>query len=462
MQALAVGSVGRVAESFIAVGDWQGTGIKTGLGRFPTEILCEIFRSTLPWKRRHNNTHLLTPPWVLGLVCRRWRECALGDVKLWMKIEIDCTGLMTETKIIERFPLAALETQIVRSGTAPLDIKFESSRTPWASDYISCLLELLVQQRNRWGRLDLTFLHIFPLVLTQVKGNLQSLEHLTFCSAPLPPQIHDVFEIAPQLRDVTMINDSEDTDRWDAPVLSAPWEQITRYRGSFSAEICVDILCRAELLVECGLHDSGNDMSPGTSLAILPRLRRLAVAHPRVLKFLKTPNLEYLFLDLNRELGDVTDSVVAFTLAFLGRSQCQLKGITAEDCLANDLHSILKSTPTLLHLHADFCDEIGTSTTRLLQDTDVCPRLTSIHLGWLCMSCSEAVYDFIVARKRTLKFASISTGDRIAEFGATPDLMERLLALRSDLLKVTVVAQEQNMSEFPLSYVTKDMDPFDY
>ncbi|KAJ7767197.1 hypothetical protein B0H16DRAFT_1789188 [Mycena metata] len=295
MQASAVESVGRAAGSSIAVGDWQGAAIKTLLGWLPTEILCEIFRSTLPWKRRHNNnTHLLTPPWVLGLVCRGWRECALGDVKLWTKIEIDCTGLMTETKIVEHFPLAALETQIARSGTAPLDVKFESSRTPWASDYISCLLELLVQQSNRWERLDLTFLHIYPLVLTQIKGNLQSLK-LTFCSAPLPPQIHDVFEIAPQLRDVTMINDSEDTDRWDAPVLSASWEQITRYGGSFSAEICVDILCRAELLVECGLHDSGDDMSPGTSLAILPRLRRLAIAHPRVLKFLKTPNLEYLF-----------------------------------------------------------------------------------------------------------------------------------------------------------------------
>ncbi|KAJ7773901.1 hypothetical protein B0H16DRAFT_1880417 [Mycena metata] len=424
----------------------------SALERLPTEMLCEIFRATLPWSRRlppqENEdideidddedidaasligSEVGTPPWRLGLVCKRWRECAVGDPTLWVTVDIQCDDI-TADQITEFYPLAALEAQILRSRDAPLNVAFLACAFTDLPPLAVGLLQALVQESHRWER---AVLGLGPKMLTElapIRGRLQLLESLELLSPAIPPALNDIFGAAPQLRKVYL---TDHDDENSLTRLSVPWGQITHLRAQFSA-VCVDVLCRTHLLVECNLWLHSNVSPFVTAVAVLPRLRRLSVNNTVLLQALKTPNLEYLFLVFYDR--NVTINSAAFVVAFLQRSQCQLKGLSGSNCSAGDLTPVLANTPTLLHLHVHFqFAGVIHETARLqeLPNIGICPQLISItlHLGW--ERCDyAALYDSIMARIATLKFVSFCGGTSSAA-----SVEQRLLALRSEALDVFI------------------------
>ncbi|KAJ7186113.1 hypothetical protein C8R46DRAFT_1062498 [Mycena filopes] len=450
----------------------------------PSEILSEIFRWTLPWKRRTPvvvgpnedgfydwERMVLTPPWRLGFVCKRWRECALGDRLLWSTIAIDCYR-KGAYQITECYPLAALETQLLRSGDAPLHIIFNSIRCfeiyPPPFPALVDILAVLVSQCHRWE--ELHFEWESPsvdmiTVLTQITGRLPLLRCLTLGFAPLPVTVEmaEIFAVAPQLRKVVFLEEP-DNDYEYSPAYTAPWEQLTHLRTRSPTDRCIEILARTELLVECNLTHaiSGDDpdasvvgLRPGTSIALLPHLRRLSVTQYNLLDVLSAPRLEYLFLDFR---GADDDS--ASVLPFLQRSRCRLLGLTLIAWFPADLPPFLRNIPTLRHFHADLDkdhDDVGSAGLfRALADTTICPHLESIHLEFWMPCTYEHTYDFICARKNDtpLRFASFC-----AEGPPPPDAKKRLLSLATGDLEIVIAdGDDADTDHQPLENLEKDME----
>ncbi|KAJ7725197.1 hypothetical protein B0H16DRAFT_1782313, partial [Mycena metata] len=361
-----------------------------------------------------------TAPWRVALVCKSWRKCALSDPLLWSTIRVWCWETPA-AKVVERFPLVALETQLMRSGHAPLDIEFITfyRRTP-AEPAVLNLFKALARESHRSEQFRFLCIEPHPeivppeilAILAQIRGQTKLLRSLEFNSAPLPTQFNDMFILSPQLQKVFLAFSNL---MGPSSEFSVPWEQVTHLQAHFPTRLWAEILCRNEIL------DTPN--------FILPQLRRLSMRNSvSFLEFLETPQLEYLFL------GHFAPSIPAF----LQRSQ------------------FVTIIPTLLHLHAYLID--ADSTTQLFQELkNRCSQLTSIHLAVDNTPCDyEALCDFIAAHKNTLKFASICTNS------PPPAAKEKLLALRGDLLDLVVFDLDDesvDIEAVPLAHVTKDMEP---
>ncbi|KAJ7186167.1 hypothetical protein C8R46DRAFT_1208246 [Mycena filopes] len=414
--------------------------------RIPTELLCKIFHGTFPHSRdaAFGDT-IVTVPWKLGFVCQRWRDSALGDPSLWSSIEIQCRW-RSAAQLAPYYPLAALQTQILRSGDIPLEITFgcgshDDGEVP--SSHFLALLETVVRESQRWRKLNLNWALNHPtalLILAQIKGRLPKLHHLRLNWGLLAPTA--IFEVAPQLRKL------ESSSFLELKPLSVPWPQITHFRGRSPARVCLYICSRATGLVECAFTSPARHAPPPeTPAALLPQLRRLAVTGAGILPFIETPNLEYLFLDS-----------LTFAIPFLLRSQCRLKGLKAISCPSPDLIRLVPHIPTLLHLNASFTkvSEPSHPTDQLFRVfVDACPQLVSIHVTFGQLPCPyDALYDLFVARRRTLKFACLHERARIIPTA----VKQRFAALRSDFLEIILEDCESRGIAW-MRQATEDMQP---
>ncbi|KAJ7168028.1 hypothetical protein C8R46DRAFT_1191971 [Mycena filopes] len=400
--------------------------------RVPTELLSEILHATRP---------LASAPWHLGLVCQRWRACSLRDPSLWSSIELD-RSWRSGSQIARHYPLEALQTQMLRSGELPLDVILKSGVHDPSSGvqyHLLALLEIVVRQSHRWGKLHLEW-HLQDSVLEKIRGRLPRLHHLELgASFSL---YGEIFDIVPQLRKFFLSGIHS-----DPASLSIPWSQITHFRGRFPAWGCRDIFFRTKL-EECsfeicqGWH--GSTPPPGTPVALVPRLRRLAVTGRGLLPVLEAPNLEYLFLD-------TPVSAVPFIL----RSQCCLKGLEISSSVSSEVTRLITHIPTLLHLRAYFVGPSGIRqpAEKLFRVLDVCPQLESIDLTFSDVPCPyDALYELIVARRRTLRFVCIRKRDGTFP----PAVKERLQALGGHFLDI-ILHDVESMDMAWTHNATEDM-----
>ncbi|KAJ7164489.1 hypothetical protein C8R46DRAFT_1099686 [Mycena filopes] len=440
------------------------------LNTVPTEILCNIFRLTLPWHRRVRRFSgayelVLTPPWRLALVCRRWREIALGDPSLWSHVVIEYLRGLSLTQIEERYPLAALEAQLSRSGTALLDVTLATydggQHELDAAAQLLGRLEVLVRYSHRlegfsfgWKTSETDGGALWqpssspqlPLLLAQMTGHLPHLRRLHFTSyEQLPPETSEVFRVAPQLREVFLTEANRHGRSLPSPHVSAPWEQITHFSARLDRSLHLAILRRTEHLVECRLNVSYTASHSATPPIVLPHLRRLSVSGQDILLSINAPNLQYLFL-----------SAPDMVPPFIQRSQCSLKGFTVYSATKSDLLYSLTTITSILHLHAVLINADGI--TQLLQDVArLCPQLASLSLHLYQKLSDEdhyALYDSIVAGWTTLRFVAIGA------LGLPPaHILDRFFGLRSDGLQVVFSTFQDSAYEAPLGVVTSDMVP---
>ncbi|KAJ7137718.1 hypothetical protein C8R44DRAFT_335611 [Mycena epipterygia] len=374
--------------------------VVSSIRRLPSEILCNIFAWTLPHEctRDGGESTFTIGPWRLALVCKRWRECALGYGRLWSSIDINDTD--SDDMTADRYPLPALETQLARSRDVPLKVAF------YGGFFGSCphLLSLLKTLVLRWESFTvyLNWIDAVPEMLrtiSRIKGQLPLLRRLEMCSllTTLPTSMLDIFSTAPQLREVFLTSDAYE---YDSHVISAPWAQITRFRARFPPKFLLEILQAMPNLVECGLVmlDDKDTVPATTKVIVLPRLRRLYVEDDSFLRFLAAPNLEYLFVHGG------TDEIIPF----LRRSSCLLKGVGVFYCISPALFPLLHAIPTLLHFHVTFgYTEVPTGRTEEFfaamgvsgAPSDPWPNLKSLRIDFVTRGWDYGgLYDMVESR----------------------------------------------------------------
>lgn len=117
---------------------------------FP-ELIYEIFAWASKCSRRIGPNIVNQPPWWLGHICRSWRAIALGDSSLWRFFDVFHTWNYPHQ---DAYPQIMIETQLLRSATAPLaiDLKWHSGDTLGPSP----MLDFLFLHSNRWESLHVS------------------------------------------------------------------------------------------------------------------------------------------------------------------------------------------------------------------------------------------------------------------------------------------------------------------
>ncbi|KAJ7460315.1 hypothetical protein FB451DRAFT_1563383 [Mycena latifolia] len=346
--------------------------------RVPPELICAIFSMTLPFTRRAptgtkhaNGGSVQQAPWHLGHICRFWRAVALSYPLLWSSIHV--VDPPHPSQFANIYPRSMMESQLLRSGSQPLDVVLECNGDLGLQDSVA-----LTSDRWRALVVKASGLNSVLSLFSVTQGRLSGLEMLElidprgyWSSAP-----SDFFSTAPNLRKVIL---TDSRLRQPSPTLVLPWYQITHYRGTYRAERQLEILQAAPGLVQCSLSFSNTVQPAGHELVVLPALRRLYIRQASFLDLLDAPFLEDLFVE---------DFSIGTILPFVERSSCQLTKLVLLGCTIPAVSLALPSLSTLtdLHIRADTVERTPPShlfdaLTVASSKPIVCPRLVSFSFG---------------------------------------------------------------------------------
>ncbi|KAJ8073126.1 hypothetical protein PM082_019994 [Marasmius tenuissimus] len=319
--------------------------------RVPPEILTEVFRICTANDATEQSMPFLCPddwlsfpgsldtrkaPWILGQVCRGWREVATSASDLWTQISVPF-----KSKASSRLLSALnrnLRLQLERSHKRPLTV---AHRDPYGG-IENPLLLVLRNSHSRWERAFLdgsieTFRHLvpsgasFPLLKTlQLSFDVDHWEDN-------PPYIS--FSNTPTLERLTLCGDLTAVLCTNHQI---PWKSVIHY-ASRDFTTCTPptdnqflILPKLENIETCVIDTSEGEYVgvPSTPSLELKFLHTLVISYPEILegdssipsllRWLVLPALRVLRFPIGLEFpGDVID--------LLNRSSCELEELVIEN-----------------------------------------------------------------------------------------------------------------------------------
>ncbi|KAG2365453.1 hypothetical protein BDR07DRAFT_639789 [Suillus spraguei] len=110
--------------------------VRTTIYDLPTEILSEIFFYCLP-KHEHLSPESRLAPILLTIICRRWREVAVGFPRLWCNPQLDVKQADWQKRAL------CYNTWLSRSRGCPLSLRL-NCHTDWSE--LQALLQPYLQQ----------------------------------------------------------------------------------------------------------------------------------------------------------------------------------------------------------------------------------------------------------------------------------------------------------------------------
>ncbi|KAJ6483257.1 hypothetical protein C8R45DRAFT_1099536 [Mycena sanguinolenta] len=348
---------------------------------------------------------------------------ALGDRSMWSRISIH--GEVFPRGFEQVFPVAMVQTQLLLSRDAPLDIHLDWSPFDNTSSdaHFLTLLNSTINHCSRWQWLELVGdvnMAKYITALSRIKSQIPWLHRLEAylrvnwfnVGSGLNGTDIDFFAAAPALREVFLCKSAlGETTKSRSVVFPIPWEQITKYRAALDIDGHLTILHRAQGLRECSLlFLRGENDIPGANIQLLA-LNKLHVQDTTFLNTLTAPALEEVIVTRR------VDSL----LPFLRRSEARLTSLTiVEWDPSHEIVPILRYCPALTHLCLALVSDIIpnsvtlTSVLHELGDGDLCPELTSLfwkhETGFAPLDPStdyqEALHRMITSRWRG-KLASL-------------------------------------------------------
>ena len=333
--------------------------------RLPSELFAYIFYLTLPYNFQISvpcRPRIYDPidrrPWTFGHICSSWRQIALTDYRLWNRIVI-------RVHFIKPFHRQLLETVLLRSGSAPLDVEMRAD-----CSFMS-VSDIVLPQAGRISRLNLhardpeglcSFLCNFSL-----PGH--TLSSLTYAGLffsgrlEIPDGGIRIFGDRPLLRKLTIELHEDQSELLKAlRGLHVPFSQLTEvtFNVHSSPHSMLSILKETANLVRCEIRfrDRSFVDDPAFVLA-LPHLENLNLFSYsveiliRVLRHITLPSLRQLCAVFSSAWGLVPlvpDAVPSEVLSLINRSSCHLTHIKIRGNLGpivEHLHRSLVSIDTV-------------------------------------------------------------------------------------------------------------------
>ncbi|KAJ7572545.1 hypothetical protein C8J56DRAFT_989388 [Mycena floridula] len=292
-------------------------GLVCPIRKLPNEILENIFMDAYESSCLWSPFDMEQIPWVIGQVCRRWRQIACEScASLWSTFEIiiystergypyagkESSG---REKTLEYLPAIVREC-LHRSGDHSLTftLNFNYASRPG----VEKIMEELISHCDRWRFVtwEAVDWHAFtykyndpkpPPLEGRIKGNLPLLESFHWDSYIAHESVLDIdtFSVAPRLRRVTMPTSSS------LSRISFPWAQLQYLElgpsDEYDCKLDSIVLQRCSNLVECNVTEC--TFFPPTEPFIFNHLRILHCQTSTLVAFVNSPVLEELHLDGN-------------------------------------------------------------------------------------------------------------------------------------------------------------------
>ena len=354
----------------------------------PNELLIEIF---LFFAQPEDLTTYVAP-WVLGHICRRWRNISLSMPSLWKYFPPIRIGHSNSSKSANR-QRRWVAVLLSRSSGSTISLYLHTST------YSSGLntLKMIISHSERWEHVSLDIYDLFDF--GSIRRRLSSLQSLELRMQKRRMIQCDLFGNAPNLTDITLY------PRPRFGTFTLPWHQIQSYKDEMTDLYDIGHLLMAFPSELRTLHfttdgafsyaydptrdDLGHYALPNlTSLTFESFHRNMC---PRgLLDTLTCPNLrEVVFLsfslhDLSLELQNL-----------IQRSACNLQSLVFFGGSSESLFAILQLTPSLTHLTIN--DPTLTHMEMLTRTSDG-PRISwklIPRLQTLTLIISKAITDFL-------------------------------------------------------------------
>ena len=294
--------------------------------QLPPVILKKIFLSFADdfFAEWGGNPSLNKPPWVLGLVCRRWRAVALINPSLWGHLPPIRLGNPCDVHRIYNCILTLLH----RCPGEPISF-FLHYQVEDRMEYP--IVDLLVAHCSQWENVSLEVSGITIRRFFKIKGRLISLRSMEISVLGRGESVVDIFESAPLLQAV-LVNNLESPE-----MLRLPWTQLTVYedRTSFGDGVFKAFRSNSNLqhLIFSPNHDEQLDSFPQFqwSPLMIPHLTTLCIEFwdrrykiKTLFDNLTLPTLQTLVLKFSKY-----DNVTEIDLVgMINRSRCNLRHLT--------------------------------------------------------------------------------------------------------------------------------------
>ncbi|KAJ7641229.1 hypothetical protein FB45DRAFT_353891 [Roridomyces roridus] len=303
----------------------------------PNELTSEIFDHFLPRYPDCPPLSGLKSPTILTYICRKWREIALANPKLWRAFSTDYTSSSKHLKQAEQ--IRAVRTWLERSGFHPLSIQLAISYINEAPNeaFVAILLH-----RQRWQHVHLD---LAAEEVDLIKGPMPLLESLTI-EVDGMDYTHPVTTANdfPRLRAVTLDN----ADHWN-------WLPISQLTSLTFEDVepasYLPALLSAVNLIRLNLVDCYPDVASQGSI-VLHRLKTLVVvkSHPsnisQILEMFTLPALRTLHISAELLGQDPSSSLTPL----ITRSGCQLQEVLiagASDFSEESFRAAFPSIPNI-------------------------------------------------------------------------------------------------------------------
>ena len=311
-------------------------GVLSAIRRIPPELLQEIFlHITVPWTYSRWNTI----PWSLSQVCRLWRTTALSVSSLWSRLPT----IYLHKKIPFSYA-AQIRELLIRSRDAPISFYLYA---PFKELNSHPIIDALVLHSERWQTVSIDSTTPTIFAFKGIKGRLSSLRTLSLeVWRQTDPVVFDMFEDAPQLREVSL----------DGPFpgeVRLPFSQLTRYkervRGRGMADFTISLATSLTTLEISRLSES-----PDIPVTTLPLLVILKVQFDDIISqgFLENVTLPAIQEIL---IAGFEGHLIPVLIAMISRSHspCMLKKFAFRTSQLNsgELTTLLRLTPHLVDLN---------------------------------------------------------------------------------------------------------------
>lgn len=344
-----------------------------------------------------------------------------------------------------------LETQILRSGSLPLDIVFDYETFDSDDFEAEEVLEALARCSSRWKSLYITGQMLARL--PRIFGRVPLLEKLCVWgieeektddgNSPPPDQINH-FEIAPRLRNLEL----EEC----FPFFKLPWGQLTRYSAGGPWDAHISALARLKNVEFCSLmmaheHDMGASYNRTLEL---PKLRQLKLFAERYYSREDFECPPWLVLPALTDLA-IDGAMVRGLPRLLQVSKCTLRKLhlTGGCPEPGSIRPVFQSNPDLTELLITLVDRFPSSNVAPVlslltlgpNKPTLLPKVENIIIHVASSREDSALADMIVSRWKTTdpaasRLRSVYISNEWAPLGA--QLLSKLNQLRYDGLSVCI------------------------
>ncbi|KAL0064184.1 hypothetical protein AAF712_008906 [Marasmius tenuissimus] len=435
----------------------------------PDEILEIIFECFVEGDTGSHTTSRNAGPWVIGQICRRWRQLAHSTPSLWNMIRID-------THALPREPMKILKVWLERSQGLPLSGLLFLNQSSSATGIDDDIFQLVMENSHRWRYLEMKLGSRYDLYSRIASTEdlrfplLQSLRILVNVPGavnerppPAPPLLSVTPLMAPSLTGaslVVLVPSALES------ILALPWSQLTELSMSLATSTRLkEIMASLKRLERCSLQISSQFVIAAQVVNLTPSLRRLELSGPlpniiNALSCLTSTGL--VELGLRPPGGSAVLPLVAQRLLesmaqLQTRSSCQLRRLYIPITLFSSPESprIAEPLSTVQALHLRLEGTTGSrEAMRILKTSDVFRNLKELHLivhkdgiGQAFVASLPDFVDMVASRRllpsgrrsfRTTQLQCLEidtikySGRSKPPLPVSREMAERLLRLKSD------------------------------